>query len=206
VGGRLSGSQKGVCQNGLTTYLMEEIVLRPGVLLIAPPAMTDPNFHRAVVFLCEHTEEGSFGLVLNKPLDAQPADLVQGMEAYDGRLSLGGPVQTDTIHYLHRHGGSVTDAQPIIDGVLWGGDFDMILAIINAYQTSANDLRFFLGYAGWGEGQLYEEVEAGGWIVTGAQPHDIFDVEPDVLWRDVLRRMGGEYAILANFPDDPRMN
>jgi putative transcriptional regulator len=90
--------------------------------------------------------------------------------------------------------------------VLWGGDFDMILAIINAYQTSANDLRFFLGYAGWGEGQLYEEVEAGGWIVTGAQPHDIFDVEPDVLWRDVLRRMGGEYAILANFPDDPRMN
>lgn len=184
---------------------MTEIELRSGLLLIAPPALTDPNFHRAVVLLCEHTEEGSFGLVLNRLLDARPADLVEGMDAYTGRLGLGGPVQTDTLHYLHRHGETVTDAQPIIDGVLWGGDFEMIRAMIDAYQTSTGDLRFFLGYAGWSPGQLLDEVEQGGWIVTQAEPDDIFD-ESDALWRQILRRMGGEYAILANFPDDPRMN
>lgn len=185
---------------------MEEVVLKAGVLLIAPPAMTDPNFNRSVVLLCEHTDEGSFGLVLNRPLEASPADLVEGMDGYPGRLGLGGPVQTDTLHYLHRHGDTITDAINIVDGVLWGGDFDMVLAMIAGNQTTETDLRFFLGYTGWSPGQLLDEIELGGWIVTEARPDDVFPDDPPSLWRTILRRMGGEYAILANFPEDPRMN
>jgi putative transcriptional regulator len=185
---------------------MNEIDLQSGLLLIAPPALTDPNFHRAVVLLCEHTDEGSFGLVINRVLDARPADIVDGMDAYRGHLMLGGPVQTDTLHYLHRHGATISDAMPVINGVVWGGDFDMIKAIIDSHVASANDLRFFLGYAGWTADQLKDEIDQGGWIVTPAEPDDVFASDVSTLWRTVLRRMGGEYAILANFPDDPRMN
>jgi putative transcriptional regulator len=185
---------------------MSEIDIRAGTLLVAPPALDDPNFNRAVVLLCEHTDEGSFGLVLNRPLEATPSDLVDGMDGYTGRLNLGGPVQTDTLHYLHRHGDTVTDAVGITDGVMWGGDFELIRAMIAADATSEADLRFYLGYAGWSAGQLQAELDQGGWFLTDAHPEDVFIPDSDALWRSVLRRMGGEYAILANFPDDPRMN
>lgn len=185
---------------------MSDVELAPGILLIAPPALEDPNFRRSIVLICEHSEDGSFGLVINRLLDAEPSDVLEGVDNYAGNLSLGGPVQTDTLHYLHRHEEYVSDAIPIIDGVLWGGSFDAIKTLIESYQSSPQTLRFFLGYAGWGAGQLQEEIEQGGWIRTTANVEDVFTDDPDALWRNVLRRMGGEFAVLANFPEDPRMN
>lgn len=185
---------------------MSDVDLAPGILLIAPPALQDPNFRRSIVLLCEHTDDGSFGLVINRLLDAEPSDVLEGVDNYAGPLALGGPVQTDTLHYLHRHDVEVSDAVPIIDGVHWGGSFDAIRNLIETFQSSPQTLRFFLGYAGWGAGQLQDEIDDGGWILTSASAEDIFTDEPDALWRNVLRRMGGEYAVLANFPEDPRMN
>ena len=177
----------------------------PGVLLIAPPMMRDPNFWRAVVLLCEHGPAGSFGLILNRPLTLELSEVMNDLQG-ENMISLGGPVQQDTLHFLHRHGDQVSEAIPIVDGVHWGGDFEVIKTLVQAEATTPNDLRFFLGYAGWSPGQLEEEIEQGGWFLANAADMLIFSEEPHKLWRTVLRRMGGEYALLANFPDDPRMN
>lgn len=184
---------------------MTDIKPAPGVLLIAAPMLADPNFHRSVVLICEHTPDGSFGLIINRLLEATPADVIQGVSSYDGALLLGGPVQTDTLHFLHTYH-EVEGATPVLDGVSWGGSFDDIQQIVGTMDAGPNELRFFLGYAGWGADQLEAEIAEGGWIMAHAHADDVFSSEPENVWRHVLRRMGGEYAILANFPDDPRHN
>ncbi len=180
--------------------------VRAGALLVAPPMQDDPNFQRAVVLLCDHNEEGSFGLVLNRQLSLQLGDILEELEAYKPPLLLGGPVQPNTLHYVHRLGNSISDAIEVVDGVYWGGDFESVKETVQTGNAQAQSLRFFLGYAGWTAGQLGQEIEAGGWIVANGEPDFIFSTEPAGLWRAVLLRMGGEYAWLANFPDDPRLN
>jgi len=185
---------------------MTDIQPAAGVLLIAPPILTDPNFRRTVVLLCEHGPEGSFGLVLNRPLELQLGEVMEGESRYIAPLSLGGPVESNTLHYLHRYGDRIPGAASVVDDVFWGGDFEALKAIIEEEEVSARDLRFFLGYAGWSSDQLEDEIQQGGWFLSQSGNKAVFAEEPDVLWRDTLRRKGGEYAILANFPDDPRMN
>lgn len=185
-----------------------DVELAPGTLLVAAPMMQDPNFRRAVILLCEHkVNEGSFGLVLNRPLDVKLGDVMEEFFAYDPQLRLGGPVQRDTLHFLHRHPDAVDGGMALSDGVQWGGDFEAVKALLQGGDVSEGDLRFFLGYAGWSPDQLADEVEEDAWILAPSAADLVFaDVPDQQLWRAVLRRMGGEYAILANFPDDPRMN
>ena len=179
---------------------------RPGTLLISPPMLEDPNFRRTVVLLCEHGAEGSFGLILNRPLDLHLSEAVEGFYAYDDTLSLGGPVQRDTLHFVHRCGEAHPDGIALADGVHWGGDFETLRTLLQQGEIDGDDVRFFVGYAGWSPGQLDGEIEQGGWILTESDAAAVFPDDAAKLWRAVLRRMGGEYAILANFPDDPRMN
>ncbi len=185
---------------------MSDIDLKPGTLLIAAPTLVDPNFRRAIILLCDHNSDGSFGLVINRRLDATLSDVVEDFDDFDGPLSVGGPVQTDTLHYLHQALGDVPDAVHIMDNVHWGGSFESVRVMMKESASVSQNLRFFLGYAGWGPGQLAAEIDQGGWVLTEGRAEDVFSDDLDSLWRTVLRRMGGEYAILANFPEDPRMN
>lgn len=181
--------------------------LAPGTLLISAPMMQDPNFRRTVVLLCEHDPvEGSFGLILNRELDVQLGEVLEGYFAYDPPLYLGGPVQRDTLHYLHTHSDDIPGGVALPGNVTWGGDFEVVQEIAQGGEASFDNLRFFLGYAGWSARQLEEEIDEDAWILASAGADIVFDTDPDQLWRTVLRRMGGEYAVLANFPDDPRMN
>lgn len=178
----------------------------PGVLLVAPPDLRDPNFRRTIVLLCEHNAEGSFGLILNRGLDLTLGDVLEELDDAEEPLSLGGPVQPNTLHFLHRYDESIPDAEYVLDGVQWGGNFPTIKALVESGQATSDAMRFFLGYAGWGPGQLDAEIDQDGWLRLPGTEEIIFPAEPDTLWRDVLRRMGGEYALLSNYPDDPRMN
>lgn len=183
-----------------------EARLEPGTLLISAPMMQDPNFRRSVVLLCEQNdEEGAFGLILNRELDVQLGDVLEGYMTYDPPLYLGGPVQRDTLHYLHTRD-DIPGGIPLPGDVTWGGDFEVVQELAKGGDASPDNLRFFLGYAGWGPGQLEDEIGEEAWIQAPSAARVVFDTEPDQLWRTVLRRMGGEYAVLANFPDDPRMN
>jgi putative transcriptional regulator len=182
------------------------ISVRAGTLLIAPPMSDDPNFQRTVVLVCEHSDSGSFGLILNRELTLHMDDVLEDLASYSAPLSLGGPVQQNTLHYLHRFGDIVPGSVMLVDGTFWGGDFDAVKSLVRIGQGAARDLRFFLGYSGWGAGQLEEEIEQGGWILAEGEESFIFPEDQSKLWRAVLRDMGGEYAALANYPDDPRLN
>ena len=180
--------------------------LAPGTLLVAEPPLADPNFRRSVILLCEHTTEGSFGLVLNRPCPFRLSEVAASPLPFDAALALGGPVETDTLHYVHPYGDLVEGALPVVDGVWWGGSFEGLVEGLGEGWLDAEQMRFFVGYSGWGAGQLDAEVDEGSWIVLPATEALVFAAGDDALWRRVLRRLGGDYALLSTFPDDPRMN
>ena len=184
----------------------DQIHLKAGVLLISPPMQWDPNFRRTVIFLCEHSENGSFGLILNRSLSLVMEQVFEDLEGFAEEIGWGGPVQPETLHFLHRLPDQVPNGDEVLPGIYWGGDFEALKEGIRNKSINPDDVRFFLGYAGWSSGQLSGEVESGGWIITPSNEDVVFDTAEAALWRQSLRNMGGTYAVLANFPDHPSMN
>jgi putative transcriptional regulator len=189
------------------TYNSDNIKVQKGDLLISEPFIPDPNFSRTVVLLCEHNEVGSFGFVLNKQSLLQGKDVLEGADVLDSPLYVGGPVQQDTLHFLHREENEELGGEAIIDGLRWGGNFSKLLSGLETKLMQTSDFKFFLGYSGWDAGQLEEELNQNSWIVyQGTTATDIFDTDPDALWRQILQRMGGRYKMISNYPTDPRLN
>ena len=176
-----------------------------GQLLVAGPALLDPNFWRTVVLIVEHNEEGALGLVLNRPSETSVAEAVPQLETLldpDERLFIGGPVQPSAVIVLAEFE-DATDA-----ALLAFGDVGVL-----GTGPSPEDLngsvkagRAFLGHAGWGPGQLDGELERDDWILEPARLADAFSVDPQGLWSEVLTRKGGSYALVARMPADPSMN
>ena len=175
-----------------------------GQLLIAGPALIDPNFWRTVVLVGEHSEEGALGVVLNRASETQVSEAVPELaELADGigAVHVGGPVQTSAIVVLadfvepERASTLVLDSVGFLPSEI---DPDALGELRNA--------RVFVGYAGWGPGQLDGELEEGSWIVEPALPDDVFTDDPESLWSVVLRRKGGPYGVLAAMPPDPTLN
>lgn len=176
-----------------------------GKLLIAEPFLGDPNFERSVVLLCEHNENGSFGFVLNQLTNLKLEDVIDNVYA-DFPLFLGGPVEQNTLHFIHRLGNIIEGTVDIGNGIYWTGDFDSVRSLLNIGKIKENDIRLFIGYSGWGEGQLEGEMKRDSWIVSETDADFIFDTPTNQFWRSVLKRMGGEYKVLSNYPTDPRLN
>ena len=183
-----------------------KITPEKGRLLISEPFLPDPNFERTVVLLCEHNEEGSFGFVLNKPSILKVKEVLEDVLSIDSIVYVGGPVQQDTLHFIHRNS-QVENAVEIAPNVYWGGDFETLVTMVDTSQIPGNDIRFFLGYSGWGPGQLDAELEQDSWIVCDfINEQLLFDTEPQVMWRKALESMGGRFSVYSNYPTDPRLN
>jgi len=182
---------------------MEESVR--GQLLIAGPALQDPNFWRTVVLIVEHTEEGALGLVLNRPSETTVADAVpelDGLLEGAGEVFVGGPVQPSGVIVLARF-------EDPGDAALLAFEDVGVLAMSDAGEQSAAGVRAgraFVGHAGWGPGQLDGELERGDWILEPAGADDAFTSDPLELWAEVLTRKGGSYALIARMPVDPSLN
>lgn len=175
-----------------------------GHLLVAGPSLVDPNFRRTVVLVGEHNEEGALGVVLNRVSRTTVGEAVPELAAIvdeDDAVHVGGPVQESAIVV-------VADFEdPERAGVLVVESIGFLPAEVD--PNALGDLRrarVFAGYAGWGPGQLDDELAEGSWIVEPARPEDVFAPEPERLWSDVLRRKGGPYAVLALMPPDPSLN
>jgi putative transcriptional regulator len=177
-----------------------------GSLLIPQAFLPDPNFSRSVVFLVEHHEAGSLGFTLNRPTDYHLEELIPEM-ASDARVWNGGPVQMETLHWLHRYP-DLEDSREVIEGVYWGGQYDALKQGMLEGHYRAEDLRFFQGYSGWAEGQLQDELEEGSWLLAKATQPVIFNPfsHPQQLWKTLMKALGGDYALLANAPEKPWMN
>ena len=177
-----------------------------GRLLISEPFLPDPNFERTVVLLCEHNDEGSFGFVLNKPSILKVNEVMEELAELENIVFVGGPVQQDTLHFIHRNA-SLANAVEIVERIHWGGAFENLTLLLETRQLAAADIRFFLGYSGWGPGQLDAELEQDSWIVCDYVTDQLlFDTNSEVMWRKALENMGGRFSMYSNYPVDPRLN
>jgi putative transcriptional regulator len=183
---------------------MSEMESLRGQLLVASPGMLDPNFRRTVVLVTEHNDEGAAGLVLNRPSPAPVSELVPQLEPLvdDGeQLWVGGPVQPNAVIVLGEFLDPGDAAVPLF-GSLGFPSLEEPEDV--AAQTTRR--RVFAGYAGWGAGQLEDELSRDDWIVESSRPDDPFTEAPEELWADVLRRKGGIYELVARIPEDPSVN
>lgn len=178
-----------------------------GSILISEPFMFDDHFSRSVVFLCEHNDKGSFGFVLNKYIETPAEDLIPEFNNNQIKISIGGPVDKSNLYFVHTLGDKLENAIPISGDLFIGGDFEQLKEIINKNPQQINRVRFFIGYSGWSPGQLQEEMDEKSWVVVDNIPSDvILDTSNDTLWKSLMKKLGGKFEAMINFPRNPSDN
>jgi putative transcriptional regulator len=182
------------------------LVPAPGVLLIADPFLKDPNFMRTVVLLTEHNEQGEIGFVINRQYENTLDELLPEIEGHKIPVYYGGPVQMNTIHFLHRYPDRIQGGIEVLKGVFWGGDFESVVQLINSGEVEPDMIRFFIGYSGWSNGQLQDELEEKSWLTVEATRRLVFHDNAEEIWKDALKHLGGDYEMMINFPIDPQLN
>jgi putative transcriptional regulator len=183
-----------------------KLLPQKGRLLASEPYLPDPNFERTLILLTEHNEEGSVGFVLNKPSESLVTEVMEDIKNIQSKVYIGGPVQQDTLHFIHRNP-MLTDSIEVVEGIFWGGNFEQLLLMIEANQIDVLDIKFFLGYSGWSPGQLEDELKADSWIVSDQITEDlIFETPPETMWKKSLQSLGGRFSVYSNYPIDPSMN
>ncbi|MBS3769896.1 MAG: YqgE/AlgH family protein [Bacteroidales bacterium] len=176
-----------------------------GRILISEPLLNDSYFKRSVVLLTEHSENGSVGFVLNKPIDISITEVIEDFPSFDTTLYVGGPVGKDTVHYIHTLGELIPNSVQVKDGIYWGGDFEQVKEYIREGLIQPSQIRFFLGYSGWNPQQLEGEIENNAWLVSEVDGSKI--MKPDEnMWEKILRSLGSHYKSWTNCPENPTLN
>lgn len=180
--------------------------LGAGKVLISEPFMFDFNFKRTVIFLVEHNNDGSLGFILNRHTDYKLHDIMPEITNPNIDLFFGGPVGKESLFFIHTLGELIPESLKITDGVYWGGDFETLKTMINLNQIDINEVKFFVGYSGWSPNQLNFEMEEKSWILAKMRDEIIMKGKDKKFWKAALRGMGGEYKVMANFPENPSEN
>ena len=181
-------------------------MFKTGDLLISEPFLPDPNFVRSVILLTEHGTGGSLGFVLNQLSDMTLEDLGDEFQNLDTPVYIGGPVEQNTLHFIHTVGDKIERSVKVNDNLNWGGDLFEMLKLIRLGIVKNAQVRFFLGYSGWSKGQLKSELNANTWIQISDYKDELLDIPPATLWREVLKQKGGKLKAISNYPIDPRLN
>ena len=186
---------------------MISIKPKKGDLLIAEPSIIgDMAFNRSIVLLADHTNDGSIGFILNKPLEYTINDLIPEIEA-TFKVYNGGPVEQDNLYFIHKVPELIPDSIEISLGIFWGGDFSKVAELIATNKLSENHIRFFLGYSGWDSNQLAEELKSNSWVVTeNIYKKSIIEKDCEAFWREKMLEFGGEYSVWSNAPENPSLN
>ena len=177
-----------------------------GKILVSQPSLSDRFFSRSVVMLAEHSNEGSFGFIVNKPARVKLSKVTSEFGSFDAELFLGGPVLVSSLFYVHSKGDIIPDSLKIVDGVYWGGDISEIRRLISSGQLTNNDIRFFAGYSGWEPKQLDREMKENSWIVLQGNKQHVFGSRPTGLWKKIVLTLGDDFTPWINYPYDPNMN
>ena len=182
--------------------------LGKGIFLVASPSLRDPNFRQTVVLLCEHGSEGALGVVVNRPTALSLSEALPQIPVLEGQrhvLFSGGPVQPNHVLLLFRLTEETASAHHVFDGVYLGGDLTALERVLTS-PLGNESFRAYMGYSGWGPGQLENEMSSGAWITLPADPQVVFEKDPAAIWRDILRSLGGIYEVYAEMPSDPSLN
>lgn len=185
------------------------LTLKPtkGHLLIAEPSIIgDISFNRSVVLLADHTKNGSIGFILNKVLDFTLQDLVPEITG-NFKIYNGGPVEQDNLYFIHKVPHLIPDSIEIASGIYWGGNFEVVKNLIEQNLITPKEIKFFLGYSGWENDQLLEELNAHSWVVLENEEHkDVINHQSHSFWKEKMQQLGGEYLIWCNAPENPAWN
>lgn len=181
--------------------------LKKGHLLIAEPSLIgDLSFNRSIILLADHNQEGSIGFIINKPLKYTINDLIPEIEARF-KIYNGGPIEQDNLYFIHNIPDLIPNSVEISNGIYWGGDFESTKELINLGLIGKNNIRFFLGYTGWVEKQLENEMEDNSWIIAeNLYENKIIGKSSTHFWKEQLMELGGDYLIWSNAPENPYLN
>ena len=179
-----------------------------GTVLISDPFLDEDFFRRSVILLCNHDEEeGSFGLVLNNYLKIDLHELEETFPDIQARISVGGPVDTEHLFFIHAFGDKIDGSSPIRKGLSFGGDFEQLKTVIAEDPKGAEKVRFFLGYSGWSKDQLKGELKENSWIVaSNISDAEILETSNDELWKNCLEKQGKRFKTISKFPLNPNDN
>jgi len=180
-----------------------------GSFLIANPVLPDPNFSRTVVLLCNHNEEGSFGLVINRNSGLKSTEVFASSELltnYEAEVFIGGPVAPSQVFYLCRSSRPLPEMEEVCPGVYMGMSWEALKTILPDLPNPNEDLRFYMGYSGWGSGQLAGEMDQRSWLTCDATDPFVFKEPEQHIWPGVVQSLGKEYEYLLQAPVDPRNN
>ncbi|MDB4015988.1 YqgE/AlgH family protein [Flavobacteriaceae bacterium] len=181
--------------------------INQGTLLVAEPSIIgDINFHRSVILLANHKEKASLGFILNKPFDFILKDILPEINS-SIEVHYGGPVEPDNLYFIHNSPELITGSIKINEELYWGGNFEKVIELLNDESIGENNIRFFLGYSGWGENQLKNEIELNSWIIQeNCIGNKVININSESFWRKQIRSLGGPYLIWGNAPENPSHN
>ena len=185
---------------------LNSIKPQKGSLLISEPTLKDSYFNRSVVLIVEHNNDGTVGFILNKQIDIDLNSIVRDFDEIEASVFFGGPVNKDNLFFIHSFGKAIEGALQITNKLFWGGDFTMLKDILRKDKSNLQKVRFFIGYSGWDPGQLQMELDQNSWVVKSMVEDNILSSSPKNLWKDILRNMGNEVALLSFFPENPQLN
>lgn len=177
-----------------------------GQLLISEPFLSDPNFRKSVILLCEHEIIGSVGFIINKLMSMDTDEVIPGLLSHNFPIFYGGPVEKNTLHFIHKKGLLIDDSIEIGCGVFWGGDISKINELLKDGKANSTDFKFFIGYSGWAEGQLQSEIDQKAWWACDIDEEVVFTDDIEEIWPICVKKLGPDFAYLANSPDDYHWN
>lgn len=177
-----------------------------GRVLLSEPFLNDYYFKRSVVLLVDNGNEGSLGIIINKPLSLKLNEVITDFEKSNINVYLGGPIKTENIYFIHRCGDIIEGSIEIEKGVYWGGNVKIVRDMLINNVISNDDIRFYLGYSGWVPKQLEDEITKNSWAVSNISEEEIFNKEPLILWDSLVVKLGGNYKHWIKFPVNPAAN
>lgn len=188
-------------------YDFDASQLAAGKVLISEPFLNDPNFARSVVLLTHYKpDEGAVGFIINKPTDLKVSDVLDSFMDDQFLFHIGGPVEPETLFFLHTLAAKLDDSHEVFDHLHWSANYEGIQTLISIDQADHTQVKFLGGYSGWSPGQLEEEMKEKAWLISALSAAQIMNGNPHELWRIAMENLGPKFSIMANFPENPSMN
>ncbi len=190
---------------------LNSLKVQKGRILISDPFLNDNYFSNAVILICELNEKGAFGLILNHYIDESLSDFMNHFDDHNSnkfKISLGGPVDTDSIYYIHNRPDLIEGSIKIVEDIYLGNgkNFNDLSTLIRDGKITKNELKFFLGYSGWTAGQLQSELSKNSWFVGNLSTKTIMNYQHEDIWKKTMEKMSEKHRVISNFPQNPLLN
>lgn len=177
-----------------------------GRVLLSEPLLQDFYFRRSAVLLVDHSDDGTFGVILNKPISTRITEIMPDLNGFDAPLFIGGPVDPKSVFFVHQHGDLITGSEHITGNLFWGGNIADAVEGIRSGVIQPSTIRFFLGYSGWGVSQLESELKNNAWAVAVPEAEALIKMKPETIWPGLVRQLGHDYRFWTLLPADPQYN